>query len=723
MKGAFGRTIYVDGVLNISVPEGDDLGTDIVIDVPIIVRDGGVLNVHTIRDGKKVVFKKRVIVQSGGEWKFTRKADVELYYENHEAHGKFIVDGDNEQRVKITSRRNGGSYSKSAYIVGRGSTDHEKSLVYIEYADITNVYTDLDRIRVDNPRIIYESTFQTTRTAETQGLFLFKITRPLAYFTTWGSINRRKARVEIKNSVFEDVTTGVQPMQSIQYGIYASDASSVHLDNVEVDRFKTGFFAINNDQVVVRNSDVTNNAMGVCAESGSTIICNTDFLENEFASVHYGTGSGIYYDNNFAGMRGGAVIQNSGIHRFRNNDFVAYCYGVESWGTMIYMRNEVRPGLNDDLEFGRNDFNGTVANYTFGGCATTDIGLARGADLIVDCGYNMFSAYSGHHVTSDAGTGSINASYNQWNPGATPRFAGIGWTGNHLDEQEDPDDNCGMTINEAGCPNGMPPRAGEDYSELGFDNMPIYTYASTVRTDVLNSSLSGSVRRNKAWEYFELVSKIDSGTYQIQLKNDMQEIASNSSLDSNLRSAAMFIKACIHVARLEYDSAQSVLSSVMSTFPMKSDSVPANWMSLYINAITDTTMHVDSLIGVHTDRILADLRRKTTYGSSGLSKINPFPDPTQRPSVSGLVVTLDGPSHPNPSSTGTVELMVTSSGQTKCLIDIADSQGVIVQSKKHPLTVGANRVMINTNGLTPGAYTARVRCDDTVNLVSFVVTR
>lgn len=718
------KTVYVDGVLNISIPEGDAIGTDIVIDVPIVVRDGGVLNIYNIRSGKKVMFKKKVIVQSGGTWKFHKSSNVELYYEDHEAHGKLIVDGDEDASVKITSRRNGTSYSKSAYIVGRGTTDNAKSLVSIEYADITNTYIDLDRITVNSSTFtITQSDFRTTRNAERGGLFLFKLTRPLSEYVSWGTFRRRQAKVRITNTDFTDALSGLPALQSIQFAAMVSDAASLYLTNVGLDKFLVGLFAKDNDGVYITDCQVTNSTMGVVAENGSSVICNTDFYNNEFSSTKYGTGSGQYKDNNYSVMKGGANIQNSGVQYFRNNEFSAYCYGVQSWGTTLFMRNEVRPG--NDIEYGRNDFLVNTDQYGVWGCPTTDIGMARAAQLIVNCGYNQFSGASAYHVTGDNTCPAVDVSYNQWNPGAgyNPRFNNINWNGDNRNIQQDRDPDCGIVFNNLEVCNapGLPPRGGEGYSELGFNDASLYTSASSVRTEVQDAGIGWRNRRDKAWEYFEIVSKIDSSTYQTVLKSDMQTILANTSLDSNLRSAALFIKASMHSARGEYDSAKTALSTLRSTYPLKSDSVPANWETMYINAITDTTGKVDSLIGVYLDRVLTDLRRKTTYGSTGLSKVNI--DRDESVAGSGLVVSMNGPTHPNPSTTGRAVMTVSSNKSTKCFFDVLNVQGQVTDSFEYSLSSGENRVEINTEMFPPGTYTAQIRCDDSINRVSFVVTR
>ena len=68
-------------------------------------------------------------------------------------------------------------------------------------------------------------------------------------------------------------------------------------------------------------------------------------------------------------------------------------------------------------------------------------------------------------------------------------------------------------------------------------------------------------------------------------------------------------------------------------------------------------------------------------------------------------------------------MTISSNKSTKCYVDVVNVQGQVTDSFEYSLSSGENRVEINTEKYSPGTYTAQIRCDDSVNRVSFVVTR
>jgi len=717
------NTVYVEGVLNVSVLGGDALGTDIVIDVPIVVRTGGSLIVNEIATGKKVMFKQKVTIESGGTWKFTEGANVELYFEDHDANGKFLVEGTTTKHVKVTSRSSFPVYSKSAYIKGRGTTNVDASLISIEYGDFVNVFIDLDKIAVRATITVLNSDFRTTRDAEKPLMNLFKLTNPLSNWVSYSGFTRPLAVVNIEDSKFSDAQSGVAAQGSIQYGISVSNARRVKLINVELNKLFRGLESIDNGETMVSGSLIKDCTWGINSQSAATTFCANLFDNNEFSSNVYASNLGNYKDNNYSNTKGGLIVESSGIQYFRNNVFSSYCYGAMSYGSTFHMRNQEKAG--DDIEYGRNKFQGASNYFGTWGCNTTDIGLARNAQLIIECGYNDFSGSSEYHVTSDGTTPQVLVSYNKWNPGTNyqPRFSNLTWVGDHLDQTQAVDPSCLRVVNNAAC--GVPivcsEGGGEDYLEMDFTDTLLYSAVASIQSDVANSSLNWRCRRDKAWEYFEVVSRIDSSTYYTQLKSDMQVVFANTSLDSNLRSAALFIKANVHVTVAEYDSAQIVHTLLRSTFPFVADSVPSNWATLYINSITDTLDKADSLRDVYTNQILSDLRRKTTYGSTGLSKMALPKGSVETPSI--LQVTISKLPHPNPLSIGNVMLTIKSNNATSCEVNIVNVQGQIIYTAKQNWTVGDNNIEIDTEKYLPGTYFARINCNDTINGVAFTITR
>lgn len=173
LASSSGRTIYVDGILNISVTEGDALGTDIVINVPIVVRTGGQLNVYKIASGKKVVFKKPVTVNSNGSWTMHESSNVELFEPGHTSNGKFTIAGTSSGRVTFTGRRAAtGVSAQGSLVKGVGTYasptgyDAEQTTNFsIRYADCSNAYFDMTNMQTaPNVTELKNSKFERTVT-------------------------------------------------------------------------------------------------------------------------------------------------------------------------------------------------------------------------------------------------------------------------------------------------------------------------------------------------------------------------------------------------------------------------------------------------------------------------------------------------------------------------------------------------------------------------------
>ena len=599
----------------------------------------------------------------------------------------------------------------------------------IRYADIINTYIDFDRISVAEGSTIYtvfESQFTVTRSPEgsqPKNANLFKLTRPLSHRSTWYSYNRRVALVRIMNSKFADETYQT-PHNSTEYGVFITDASTVFLNNVEFDNFYRGFLFMNNDQVSIRSSLFTNCVLAAHGSGGGLFVCSSSFENNEFSVKVYDSGQSIYKDNTFTTMKGGVLSLNSGVNYLRNNDFAAYCYGLQSWQSTLFLRNQPRAG--DDFGYGRNDFLGDADFNGTWGCYTTDIGLARQAALHVWCGYNMFSGYSTYHVSGDGTCTVDNASYNQWNPAPDYliRYVNIAIAGDNRNIQEDPDPSCGFVINNNSCgPVVCPSGGAEAYLELGFSDTSLYVALTGVRSDVMNSGLAWKCRKDRAWEYFELVKRIDSSTFRDQLKSDMLTIYSNGGLDSNLRSTALFIKGKIHIAQEQFDSAKAVFDTLRSQFPNNTDSVTSHWQTLYINSVSDTLNKKDSLADVFTDRVLQDLRRKTTYGSTGLSKVNAVQfDKRESYALQDCELEFSEPIYPNPTGSSNIRIPIRSNLAAFGTARISTVQGEFVSDFEFQLIAGENTVGIPTHRLQPGAYVVQFNCGSSTAGFKFVLT-
>lgn len=716
-----GKKIIVEGNLVISVEDGDTKGTDIIIDSPIEVRDGGCLIINKIKDGKKVQFKQAIVVKSGGTWKFNPKSNVELYYKDHECDGHFRVDGTRDERVVITSRRSGSDFSQSAYINGKGTSDFEKSRIQIAYADVANTCIRLESVtsRTAIPAIS-NSTFTLTRAGENELWEIFRLTKPLSTLGT-----NRRAQVLVKDSRFTDATTGYAARESHHSALFIADASACKLTNLEIDNFKTGTFALNNDGVYVQGCDVKNSQTGIYVNSGTASVCNSTFTNNEFSWVIYGSGSAYYRDNTFTSCVKGVSATACGRQFLRNNTFSGYHSGLSSWTSTLMLRNEERPG--DNYEFGRNHFNGAVNTTTTPAYATADISLKFKAELIVDCGYNKFSEYSDYHVAhdNDGVAHALNVDHNEWSPGANyiPRLAYMTYTGVTRNVSQTVDPSCTNVVNNEVCGTVVCPSSGAGaYLELDGTDSTLQAARVAIRADVQDTNLPWKCRKDKAWEYYEVVRLIDSSAFRTTLKSDMKDIFKQTTLDTTFRSTALLIKALTHVRMEEYDSAKYVWNTITSNFPNTADSVVGHWMSMYVDIVTDTLNRKDTLTRAYNDRIVMDLRNRMTLPSISLYKSG---SDHRSEGVHEVMddVSPGSPARPNPTVSGTVSLDFLSATSVRCFIDVVDVQGIVQSSFEQSLHIGQNDIVVQTVSLAPGTYVAKVRCSDFVHSVPFVVTR
>lgn len=724
-----GKVIYVDGVLQISVESGDAMGTDIVIDVPIIVRNNGKLIVHKIAPGKKVVFKKKVTIESGGEWKFTPNADVELYHSEHTMKGRFIVAGTNGNRVKITSRRNGETFSNTTGITGVCANDPSTSLLSIAYGDFMNVYTRLHNVYIAfGAPTVDQSTFTASVTGGQQVNDLLHIIRPLSIGYSPGPGVRPNANVIVTNSTFRDTysASGVSP----RLGLSVDDASIATIQSVTFDNLQRGLMSINVRRVSVLGCAFEDCNTGAHVTNSVANICNNTFVNNKHASVINGSGPSAHRDNSYAAMRYGAHLQSSGRQDFRNNIFTGYLRGINSWGTYANLRDLlVGQGLLY-IQWGRNDFLGEAEYFPTSTLGTADIGIAKRAFARVDCGYNQFSAYSMWHINNeDPVVAAIDASFNMWPDGGgyQPRLNQITWTGTDLDEEEFVNDACGNVTSLPACEFTQGPSCPApfllEHNDLTISSPYIINAIDTARSQTFDSSIGLLCRRNAAWSYFGLALKADTVTIYNRLKADMVSIATNGSLDSSLRSTAQLIHATVLNVEEKFDSSLIVHGSLLTTFTTTIDSVSSNWEKLRIISRIDTTGSMDSLRKVYVDRVNYDLSR--TDGSAGLAKTyDSRVSRDEHGSDATSRVMFDGDAYPNPISGATdITVPISASAAATCVIEITTMQGSVVSTQDVRVSKDARHLVINVSDLAAGTYLARLSCFGSTSTVQIVVHR
>ncbi|MBI2795022.1 MAG: T9SS type A sorting domain-containing protein [Ignavibacteria bacterium] len=722
LSTASSRTIYVDGTLNISIPEGDPDGTDIIIDVPIVVRTGGKLNVYKINSAAKVVFKKTVTINSNGSWTMFPAANVELFEEAHFCNGKFTIAGTSNDPVVFTGRRaNGSTTARGSFVQGRGEPllpgspfwNWNYSYFRITYGHCKDAYFDM--IRMGSYRqskdlehstfertVLYDRKFALVYVKQPFTINPFEIDPafPPRYFSFINNF-------DVDDCLFRDMQN-LNLVTDYHYrnnGLSVMSASMVNITNSTFDSFLSGAVLVNNRNFLYQASTFIDCSIGLLVDGNSGRVCTSDFAGNEFSSVIYATSEVDYYSNSYDDCTVGVGIYTGGTHWLVDNYFGVYAIGLQNYATTSYLRDRVIAGKEDEYEFGRNNFMSPDDQYSLwnGQVFVSDINVGRGAQLFVDCGYNDFTDYSAYHVYSDGSVANFDASNNRWANGAgfSPVVYQIGWSGTPLNVQGDVEAACALIEAESPCQPIPCTAPGINYPGLTEVNSSVYARIATLQTAVFDTTISLNCRRNLVWEYFQAVAFTDSVQLFTQLQSDLASLAANSSLSGALRSQALSIKGKTHRLLEELDSARIVYSQVLSSYPSQADSIPVNWNLLLLNAIQDTTGHFDSLYKVFTERVLLDLRLQA--GTGGFSKASMQPSQNTSSDLGWLSISSMAP---NPTL-GNVELTIKSSHETIASIEVVSISGGIVQAFEAPLAKGLNNVQMKLGNATAGMYIVR----------------
>lgn len=702
------KTIYVDGILNFSVPEGDDLGTDIVIDVPIVVRDGGVLNVYNIRNGKKVIFKKAVVCSLGGTWKMHAGANVELVEKMHTCHGKLLIEGTSTKRVTIKGKTAAG-LGHEASITGRPVYSSSpisgpfKSAFIIHYADCENTFFDMKNFQTKlSTKEVLNSTFLRTVPATSKSALVRIdqpfVNEPLPFFFAF-------VVIDIENCTFSNTYAGEENPSGKGFGADINRSFIVSVANSDFGNMYTGAIIANSFMANVAACNYEDNAIGLFTSASLGQVCTSNFIDNEFSSVAFAKSEMYFYDNQFTGCVDGISAWSGGRFYLRNNDFGAYLYGINAKATTLYLRDLVYG--EQDYEFGRNDFNSPAATFQFPGwgAARNVYDIVRGpfSILYVDCGQNDFNANSTYHVFGRLLDGAFDASDNRWAVAGGyfwPR-TNLNYTGANFNTQEDPNNNCGLVEVDSPC---GPPTCPSliPYIGLTSPTSGLYTAIATLNSDITNTGYSVACRKAKAWELVGALTRTDSTALAVQAKSSLATVATNTALVSDLRSTAYMAKAKIHEHIGELDSAQAVYTTILTSFTSGVDSVTANWSMNHLAAVLDTVGAQDSLMHVHIARVLFDLRRTITEG--GMSKSNLISEKTKTSLDSSL--TCNG-IVPNPTS-GQCSIDLLSDVAGLAQIEIVDLTGTVIRNRVVHVNAGSTSVVEDVSLLARGMYFVRV---------------
>jgi len=478
----------------------------------------------------------------------------------------------------------------------------------------------------------------------------------------------------------------------------------VSIINSDFGSMHAGSVVTMSGMLIVKDCNYDDNLIGLLSSASIGVVCTSVFTDNEFSSVVFEKSDMYFFDNQFTGTVDGSASWTGGRIHYRNNDFGTYVYGINAIGTTSILRDIVND--TQDYEFGRNDFLSPTDQYSFKGrpaLAVSDIYRGPQSVLYVSCGYNDFTLNSTNHVLASAPNEPFNASYNRW------AYAGGVWqprtnaayTGNNFDVQQDPNNNCGVVEVESNC---TPIECGGimNYSNLTESTSALYSAINTLRADIIDTTLSQNCRNAKSWELVGAVSRTDSAAVASQAKASLASVATNTALPVQLRSTAYMAKAKIHEQLDELDSARSLYTTVTSSFSSGVDSIPANWSLMLLDALQDTIGKRDSLMGVHIDRVIFDLRRPISLG--GMSKASLAGD--SRPISSDSSLTIESIS-PNPTL-GDFHISVRSSIAEQARLEIINVSGNRVIERAVFLNSGQSTIVENVLGFVPGVYYVRI---------------
>ncbi len=713
-----GKKIIVEGTLNISLPETteDDAGeralrADITIDVPIEIKSGGVVNVYSIKTGKKVFFKKSVVCSLGGTWKMHPGANVELYEKDHLCHGKFLIEGTSTHRVTFNGRAASGGNPAQAGVVrgfpvysGSPTSGTQLSEFKIHYADCENAFFDMKYFQTKlTTKEVFNSSFRRTVPATTANS-LVRIEKPWGHSSSpfFSAFNQ----IEVEGSTFANTYTGTENPGYKGFGVEIVRSPMVSISGSTFGNMMTGAIVSTSFLMSVSTCTFEDNIMGLLSNASLGQVCTSDFIDNEFSSVAFEKSELFYYDNQFTGCVDGISSWTGGRHFLRNNDFGTYLYGLNAKATVLYLRDNVEG--EQDYEYGRNDFHSPAATFQFPGWVAArdvyDIVRGRFSVLYVDCGQNDFNANSTYHVYGYTNDGTFDASDNRW-PNAGGAYAprtNLGYIGANFTTQEDPEPNCGEVKIESDCGPPTCPDLDIDYHGQTGPSSALNAAISTLNSDIINASFSVACRKAKVWELVAAVTRTDSIALREQAKSTLNTVATNTALTSDLRSTAYMAKAKVHEHLDELDSAQIAYSTVLSSFTSGIDSIPANWSLQQLASITDTLGRNDSLAQVYTARIVYDLRRSLSAG--GMSKTTIQNNHENKSADNSL--TFEG-IVPNPTSSECrFELSSAQAGVAR--LEIVDLTGSVVRQRSVHLNAGSTSIIENVSALPHGMYLVRV---------------
>jgi hypothetical protein len=764
--------IYIYGTLNVSIPEGDNNGTLIMISgTRINVKPGGKLVINKIRDNKTepVIFDCSIFVDGGGTLEIQKGAYVAF---NHRVivNGIFKSLGTANDTVtiagvilpgeKLPYFKNLANSNLTIYINGCNKTTSE-SKYEIKYSTFMKCGIDIKNSYAGTYCLVEHCQFLDSAESVSQdNSGIMPLVSCSNTFDPRSSFLKRI--INFKNCTFADLSDFSSlnyPVESSlrRVGLSCDGFLRINVENCEFNQLVNGVSIVNVNNGNIKNNKFTDCKAGSFVKSSYIELCNNNFTECAIGAA-YTTCSykSNIFDNVFSVTQAGVELYHTGEQWFKGNTFDYYSNGISivgrslAWLGMYPSQNTCNIGGVQWYYLGRNQFTYpqdpyfvdkfTMKNYSF------DIAFQDyRADAVLKCGKNSFATYSEQHLHNNgAYNKTIDGSSNQFNPGPgynprvniNPYYIDV--TGSPFNVSEPPNNGCdNMLYCLDGC-DLLPPIGGVGGPGCApfcdkIINRLVYndtTPSSTIRTYydesnemMMDTSNSVYARIEYAKQAFFTGSVLDSNYVILDsLLDKYNSIITDTLYTNEDKINAKFLKGMIYESKFNYSSADSVYSNIMSNYTSPSDSVTAFWKRLKLAAdmVLDTVYvpEYDSLMSIYYDKSTTDLLLKST-------NINPK---AATPDINSTEVVSKSSSSieyikANPVISNS-EIRYTIIEGCDVSLDIMDDNGQLVLNLvKRFHKTGTYDAKIDAENLTSGTYFARLKVCDQIITLKFLVIK
>jgi len=724
-----GQTIYVDGLLFLSVDGGDPNGTDITVDVPIVVRPGGKLIMNPIAAGKRIIIKRPIVVEPDGEWTINAGAHVELRAEQHTCNGRFEVRGTTESRVTITSNQPSSgpyAYTSQASVRRTGGGTLNASIFRMHYCDSKNVgysFADMNTSDIDS---VTNSTF--VRTEGGAGLttlsflsFSDRVTQPQNHF------------LFVNQCAFSDEAVSF-PSAMITNGITVGRAKNLEISSSAFENLKAAIVPVAVGHVYIRSCSVSQCTLGVNTDANKFVMCQTELENNMFSSSMYGVGTAQHLSNGIGNTSFGIRSSAGGVNRYWRNEFDWYGRGIFAVGAGSHWLRDYVFSMNDiggnPVEFlvvgGRNDFatSGTRPTVWPAPMQFIDIDLVAAGgipELEVECGYNDFTEYSLYHAASNVPVPPLAATRNMWAPDPfEPRLnVNMAWTGTDLDQEQDPDQACWPNGDiDLNCEPPVDPLSwvGDHDDDDPPSSAQVHHAVHLGRTAMADTTLSDANRRMGAWAATMALVQSDSVPLYTTVRGELESMAADTSLATYVRSSALMLRAKTFVKRNSLDTAKAIYQNVVANYSSQADSLNAVWSIMALNAIMDTTGVRDSLFGFYIDRVIADLTTASADTSAMEKSLGWFVQEGE----AGEEMAIIGVA-PNPSGGGYLNVDIHSVKASVMQWQLVAISGATVAEGTTTVAQGTSAATLEIPSLPTGSYILRCQAGGTAKAMRITI--